>query len=65
MKEKKTVEDLVTNGYLLLELRSCLFDRYCIYDERNDDDGIEAIEELHRQLFGKTMSEQRRKNVGI
>lgn len=51
----KTVEDLVTNSYLLLELRSCLVDRYHVYAGRNDNDGMTAIENLHYQLFGKSI----------
>lgn len=49
----KTVEDLVTCSYLLLELRSCLVNRYNIYSELKDDDGMDAIEDLYYQLFGK------------
>lgn len=53
----QTVENLVTNSYLLLELRACLVDRYLSYSEQDDKDGMEAIERLYYQLFGKSMSE--------
>lgn len=49
----KTVEGLVLNSYLLLELRVCLLDRYLKYQERDDKDGMKAIEDLYYQLFGK------------
>lgn len=59
----KTVEDLVTNSYLLLELRSCLVDRYHVYAGRNDNDGMTAIENLHYQLFGKSIFGQEVKKM--
>ena len=53
MKRISTVEDLIANSYLLLELRACLVDRYIIYFNKDDVDGMTAIENLHYQLFGK------------
>lgn len=55
MKKVSTVEDLIANSYLLLELRACLVDRYLIYFDKNDIDGMDAIENLHYQLFGKSI----------
>ena len=55
MKKVSTVEDLIANSYLLLELRVCLLDRYLKYQERDDKDGMKAIEDLYYQLFGKSI----------
>lgn len=54
---RQTVEHLVTNSYLLLELHASLVDRYLSYSEKDDKDGMEAIERLYYQLFGKSMSD--------
>lgn len=54
---RRTVDDLVTDSYLLLELRACLDDRYLIYAGIGDKDGMAAINKLYCQLFGKGIAD--------
>ena len=54
---RQTVGDLITSGYLLLELQACLVDRYLIYSDRNDKNGMDAIEKLYYQLFGEGIAD--------